>query len=87
MTLELEINTGLLEMKQTGLIHRVIEAVGLDNGMMKGDFTPSEQRPLVKDSDGEPPIGVFSYSSVFGMLIYLSCHTRPIIAFTFNCCV
>ena len=58
--MELEINTGLLEMKQTGLIHRVIEAVGLDDGMMKGDFTPSEQRPLVKDADGKPPIGVFS---------------------------
>ena len=29
-------HSGLLEMKQTGLIQRIIEAVGLDDGMVKG---------------------------------------------------
>ena len=52
VTLKIEINTGLIEMKQTEFIQRVIEAVGLDDGMVKGKFTPSKQRPLVKDDDG-----------------------------------
>ena len=67
--LEKERNTGFIEMKKTGLIQRVIEAVRLDNGIVKGKFTPSEQSPLVKDADGEPPSGMFSYSSVVGMLL------------------
>ena len=73
-------------MKQTGLIRSVIESVGLDNGVVKGKCTPSEQRPLVKYSYGEPPSGIFRYSSVGGILIYLSCHTRPDIAFTVIFC-
>ena len=51
------------------MIQRVIEAVGLDDGMVKGKFTPSKQRPLVEDSDGERPSGMFSYSSVVGVII------------------
>ena len=42
MTLEQERKTELIDMKQTGLIQRVLEAVGLDDGMVKGKFTPSE---------------------------------------------
>jgi len=63
-------------MKQTGLIKRIIEALGLDDGA-KGKFTPSESKPLVKDINGELASGAFSYSSVVGMLLYLSGHTRP----------
>ena len=54
-------------MKQTGLIQRVIEAVGLDDGMVKGEFKPSEKRNLLKNSDGEPPSGIFS------CFIFLAC--------------
>ena len=39
-------------MKQTGFIQRVIEAVGLDDVMVKVKVTPSDQRTLVKDADG-----------------------------------
>ena len=53
---------------------------------MKGKHTPSESKPLIKDLDGEPASGAFSYSSVVGMLLYLSGHTRPDIAFSVNCC-
>jgi len=66
---------GLLEMKQTGLIKRVIEALRLDDGYAKGKHTPAESKPLVKDADGEGAHGGFSHSSIIGMLLYLSSHT------------
>ena len=71
-------------MKQTGLIQCVIEALGLDDGTMKGKFIPSEQRPLVKDAYGEPSSGMFIYSSIVGIILYLSGHTCPYIAFAVN---
>ncbi len=59
-------------MKQTRLIKRVIKALGLDDGLVKGNFTPSESKPLVKNLNGEAASGAFSYSSVVGMRLYLS---------------
>ncbi len=86
VTLERDPETGLLERKQTGLIKQVIEALGLDNGLVKGKYTPSESKPLVKNLNGEAASGAFSYSSVVGMLLYLSGHTHPDITFAVNCC-
>jgi len=89
VTLEQDPETSLLKMKQTGLIKRIIKALGLDDGA-KGKFTPSESKPLVKDVNaivnGELASGAFSYISVVGMLLYLSGHTRPDITFAVNCC-
>jgi len=85
VTLERDPETSLLEMKQTGLIKRVIEALGLNDGA-KGKLTPSESKPLVKDINGELGSGAFSYSRVVGMLLYLSGQTRPDITFAVNCC-
>ena len=59
--LERDPETSLLKMKQTGLIKRIIEALGLDDGA-KGKFTPSESKPLVKDINGDLASGAFSYS-------------------------
>ena len=62
-------------MKVTGFIQRFIKSVGLDGGMSKGKFTHSENKPLIKNYNGEPMSGMFIYSSVLGMLPYLSGHT------------
>ena len=80
VTLGCEEETGLIEMKQVGLIDRVIETLGLENGMAKDKYTLSESSPLVKDAYGLAACGSFSYSSVVGMLLYLYGHTRPYIA-------
>jgi hypothetical protein len=86
VTVNCDPSTGLLEMKQTGLIKQVIEALGLDEGYAKGKHTPSETKPLVKNADGEEAHGGFSYCSVVEMLLYLSGHTCPNIAYAVNCC-
>ena len=78
--------TGLMEMKQVGLIDCVIETLGLDNGMAKGKFTPGESTPFVKDTDGEDSCGSFSYSSGVVMLLYFSGHSRPDISYAINYC-
>ena len=75
-------------MKQTGLIQRVIEAVGLDDGMSRRKVkpAPSEAKPLVKDENGEPMSRMFSYSSVLGIILYLSEHTCPYVVSAVNRC-
>ena len=72
--------------EKTWLIQRIIEAVGLDDGMLKVKFKPSDQRPLVRNSDDKPPSGIFIYSSIFGIFLYLSGHTSTDIASTINFC-
>ncbi len=76
----------MIEIKQTGLIDRVIETLGLDQKMSTSKATPAESTPLVRDEEGEPPHGNFSYSSVVGMLLYLSGNSRLDITYAVNCC-
>jgi hypothetical protein len=63
----------------------IIEALGLDVGTVTPKWTPAEAAPLVNDLEGAPATGVFSYSSVVGMLLYLSDHTCPDIAYAVDC--
>jgi hypothetical protein len=56
------------------------------DGYAKGKHTPAESKPLVKDADKEGVHGGFSYSSLVGMLLHLSGHTQPNIAYAVNCC-
>jgi hypothetical protein len=53
VTLECNLKTNLLEIKQTGLMKRVIKALGLDDEIVKEKYTPSESKPLVKNLHGE----------------------------------
>ena len=76
---------GLLELKQDGLIDRIIETLGLDDGSVHGKATPADLKPLVKDADGEDAHGDFSYSSVVGMLLYVSGHSHPELSYSVNC--
>ena len=83
---DLKKEDGTITMTQTGLIDRIITALGLDDGKAHAKATPAEHKPLVRDTEGLPAEGAFSYSSVVGMLLYLSGHSRPDIAYAVNCC-
>jgi hypothetical protein len=78
-------DTGLLKMKQEGLTLCIIEAMGLDVGTVTPKCTPAEAASLVKDAEGALATGAFSYSSVVGMLLCLSGHSCPDIAYAVNC--
>jgi len=47
-------------MKQTGLIYRVLEALGLDVGTVNGKATPALHAPLTKDEKGPEASGEFN---------------------------
>ena len=69
---------GTIELTQTGLIQRCIDALKIDH--LHSKRTPASMTVLGKDPNGEPPDGTFNYASVIGMLLYLSGHSRPDIA-------
>ena len=75
---------GSVTMTQTGLIDRIITALGLDGANTKE--TPATHGTLPKDGTGEACNETFNYASVVGMLLYLSGHTRPDIAFAVSQC-
>ena len=75
---------GQIHMTQTGLIDRIIDALGCDT--LPGKRTPAEYGALGSDKDGDPPQGTFSYASVIGMLQYLQAHTRPDITLAVSQC-
>jgi hypothetical protein len=75
---------GTVTMFQEGLIKKVISALGLDESSPKP--TPAVAPPLGKALDDSPCSGNLSYSSIIGMMLYLSSNTRPDIAFAVNQC-
>ena len=64
---------------QTGLINKILKALDLQK--CKPNVTPAATESLGIDPDGEPMKESWSYPSIVGMLLYLSCNTRPDIAF------
>jgi hypothetical protein len=75
---------GTVRLTQTGLIDRVILAMGLEDANPKG--TPAPRESLGRDLKGNPFSQEFNYASVVGMLMYLCNNTRPEIAFAVNQC-
>ena len=71
---------------QVGLTKRIIDTVGLCSSLSTPIGTPAESSPLPKDADGPPASGAFNYAAAVGMLLYLSGHSRPDIAFAVHQC-
>ena len=70
---------GSIELKQTGLIDRIIKVMGLEDSLLKPTLALPE--PLGKDEKGAKACEKWSYASVVGMMMYLSSNSRPDIAF------
>ena len=68
-----------ITMTQPGLIKKVIEATGME--LCSANKTPTSQTALGSDPEGPPIKEAWKYSSVVGMLLYLSMNTRPDIPF------
>ena len=75
---------GTIELTQTGLIDRIIDALGLDGATPKK--TPAECGALGSDKEGDPCNADFNYASVVGMMMYLCSNTRPNITFAVHQC-
>ena len=84
--MECDEETGILEIKLTSLIGCVLNVVALDEEIAKGKYAHVGSGPLVNNEDGVPANGIFNYSSIVVMRIYLFGHTRPRINFAVNCC-
>ena len=71
---------GAIHMHQKGLIQKVLEATGMVD--CNPNWTPASQAALGSDPDGPLwPNTPWKYSSIVGMLLYLSTNTRPDITF------
>lgn len=70
---------GSIELTQQGLINKIIAATGLEQS--NPNFTPASTVALGSDPEGAPMDETWSYPSVIGMLLYLTIHTRPDIAY------
>lgn len=64
---------------QRGLTEKIIEATGLNDA--NPNWMPTTQLALGTDPDGSAMKENWKYSSIVGMLLYLSSNTRPDIAF------
>lgn len=68
-----------ITLTQKGLIQKIIHATGMED--CNPNWTPATQVALGTDPDGEPMSDSWGYSSIVGMMLYLSTNTRPDIAF------
>ena len=77
-------DNGDIVMKQIDLTDRIIDAMGLND--VNSKETPAAQGTLPKNEHGESCNGTFNDTSMIGMLLYLSGHTKSDIAFAVSQC-
>jgi Reverse transcriptase (RNA-dependent DNA polymerase) len=70
---------GSIELKQAGLIDRILAIMGLEDSKEKS--TPADAKPIGKDENVAQCSKTWSYPSVVGMLMYLASNSRPDIAY------
>ena len=70
---------GTITLKQTGLIQRILTAMGLKN--CNSTRTPTQKAALPVGKGGKGFAEPYNYASVVGMLMYLTGNTRPGIIF------
>ena len=68
-----------VHLTQKGLISKIINVTGMQG--CNPNHVPATQVALGSDPDGDPMHEIWSYSSVIGMMLYLSTNTRPDITF------
>ena len=76
---ERDARNNTVTLTQKGLIQKIIATTGMQD--CNPNWVPSSQVALGIDPDGPSMNESWSYSSVVGMLLYLSTNTRPDIAF------
>ena len=69
-------DSGLLEMKQEGLIDRMIKPLGVDVDTVSEKESLAEAKSLAEETDREGSFSDFSFISVVGMLLYLPGHSQ-----------
>jgi hypothetical protein len=77
--IKFEKKDGKIEMTQPGLIKKILKATGMED--CNPNHTPTASTTLSTDAEGEPMKEKWGYSSIVGMLLYLSTNTRPDITF------
>ena len=70
---------GTITLTQQGLIQKIVDTTGMQD--CNPNWTPASPMALGSDPDGETMREEWLYSSIVGMLLYLSTNTRPDIAF------
>jgi hypothetical protein len=75
---------GKFNLTQTGLIEKVIAATGMQD--CNPLPTPTSKEALGSDRNGDPFNEKWKYSTIVGMLLYLSSNTRPDITFAVHQC-
>ena len=83
--IEVYLHGDVVELKQVGLIDKILRTVGMDGPSVTENDVPAKERPLGKELDASPFDEPWEYSSVIGMLLYLE-NTRPDIQFAVNQC-